>query len=268
MSDLKKPELKPEYPAVIGDDALNPGTEVGVKDPTVTPSGDEEAVLTADERIEKLEKANEKLTENYTNVRTAMQTERSKRQASEAALKQQQLNQKEKEAEDAALEGLEDEEAVPVAAFKKTAETRRETDDVRALNRDLKVGVRLSKAQHSDFEEIVGPQMDEIESRMFSDPAYTEKVLAGDNDPLNFAEHVYQTLKAQQEEAGKEPDPEAKKVVDKVTKPVVGPKTMDVEQKPIPEKSNDKADLSDLETARSLLRQGKITMDDLNARWS
>ena len=268
MSDLQKPELKPEYPVVIGDDAIAAVKEVGVKDSTVTPNGDEGAVLTTDERIEKLEKELEKTNEKYTNVRTAMQTERSKRHAEAVKHQQALVDLKEKQVEEKALEGLEAEEAVPVAAFKKTTEARRESMETKLLTRDLKVGQALSRSRHEDFDDVVGPQMDEIEARMSSDPVYAEKVLEGDNDPLNFVEHVYQTLKAQQEAVAKPPNPEAKKVVDKVANPVVGPKTMDLEQKPVPEKANDKADLSDLETARSLLRQGKITMDDLNSRWS
>ena len=264
---IDKPAVKPEYPGVIGED---PGKQLGVKeDPTVSPNGDEETPLTTDERIAKLEEANAKLTENYTNVRTAMQSERSRRQADAESHKRELQNLRETKAQEEALEGLEDDDAVPVAAFKKTAEVKRATLDERMLTRDLKIGGELSRAKHADFDEVVGPQMDEIEQRMSTDPAYTQTVLGGDGDPLNFVEHVYQTLKARKTEADeKVADADVTKVVDKVTNPVIGPKTMAVEKRPVPAKASTQEDMTDLETVRRLMRQGKITQEDLDNAWN
>jgi hypothetical protein len=233
------------------------------EEPAVSPDGDEEAAPTAEERLAKLEEENAKLAENYTNVRTAMQEERSKRHAADEAHKREITALKEQKAEEEILDGLEDEDALSVGTFKKTSETKRATLNEQMLGRDLKIGSELCRARHDDFEEVIGPHMDEIETRMSSDPAYVQQVLAGDTDPLHFVERVYQTLKGQKQ-APVEP---ATKVVEKVANPVVGPKTMDVEKKPVPEGKGKKDDLTDLETVRKLMAAGKITQEDLDSQW-
>lgn len=266
MSAVKTDEKVPEYPDSFTNDPDAGNEKVGVEDSVVTPSGDEEAPLTTEERLAKLEGEHVKLQENYTNVKTAMKQERSKRQAESAAHKRELLALKEKQAEEEILGDAEDDEPLSVGDFKKTAETKRGISDEQMLNRDLTIGTELSRAKHDDFEEVVGPHMDELEARMSSDPAYVQQILAGDTDPINFAEHVYQTLKERKQAPVTPAEGEpAGKVVEKVTNPVIGPKTMNVEKRPA--KSGTKVDLTDLETVRSLMKQGKITQEDLDSRW-
>ena len=200
--------------------------------------------------------------EHYDNLLTALKQERGRdkvRKAELATLRDEVDGLKNKKVEEDAFEGLEDDDAVPVSTVKKLLTDNRSREVQRGFARDIQLGERLARATHDDYSEIVNAvDFEEFETQAQSDPAYMKSVLKGDQDPLNLAEHVYQTLKARKADEKK---PDADEPEDGITEPVKGPKTMSTKSRGGPRTKAEKYSSLTLDQKRELARTKHVPME-------
>ena len=225
----------------------------GVDDETdVTPDIDEED---SQETVPK---------EHYDNLLTALKQERSVnkvRKAELTALRDDVEGLKNKKVEEDAFEGLEDDDAVPVSMVKKLLTDNQSREAKRGFARDIQLGERLARATHDDYSEIVNAvDFEEFEAQAQSDPDYMKSVLKGDQDPLNLAEHVYQTLKARKAE-DKDKTSDADESEDGLTELVKVPKTMSTKSRGNPRTKAEKYSSLTLDQKRELARTKHVPME-------
>jgi len=225
--------------------------EEGVDESTVSPDGDEGDL---DSKIAKLE-------EKYENMLKAVQAERNEKKAFRAeaqSLRRELEDLKTKKEESDAFEGLEDEDAIPVATVKKLFEKERVRSVKESFIRDVRLGELSARMKHSDFDEVVTPDLiAELEVKVRTDPDSLKAMLGGDSDPVNLAEHIYQTVKSarpQEPEEQEEPEPQKK-----------GPRTMGTTGKGAPVSELEKKAGMSLDEKRKAMRKGKsfISFEDL-----